>query len=203
MKKEVKGIYLELNKHTISNLTNGELNSVKGGTQLGGVQSEKHTCHSSPPPRPAGSSAPGTSRARRPLRRTRSDHVIYLDTSFNNHVVSLSINKRVSLFDFGITTSWSNLNNKNQYQLGGLFTWYPKGNLNLYTTTSSISAWEDEENRVVLDQLVGGKVAQKYNYLYLHDKNLLELPGMVSALSFCRLMHCNNGCIAIDELNFF
>jgi len=89
------------------------------------------------------------------------DHVIYLDTSFNNHVVSLSIKKRVSLFDFGISTSWSNLNNKNQYQLGGLFTWYPKGNLYLYTTTSIVSAWEDEDNRVVFDQLVGGKVAQK------------------------------------------
>lgn len=89
------------------------------------------------------------------------DHVIYLDTSFNNHVVSLSINKRISLFDFGITTSWSSLNNKNQYQLGGLFTWYPKGNLNLYTITSIVSAWEDEDNRIIFDQLVGGKVAQK------------------------------------------
>ncbi len=26
------------------------------------------------------------------------------------------------------------------------------------------------------------KVGQKHNYLYLQDKNLLELPGMVSAL---------------------
>ena len=89
------------------------------------------------------------------------DHVIYLDTSFNNHVISLSISKRVSLFNFGITTSWSNLNNKNQYQLGGLFTWYPKGNLNLYTTTSIVSAWEEDDNRIVFDQLIGGKVAKK------------------------------------------
>ena len=28
------------------------------------------------------------------------------------------------------------------------------------------------------------KLGQKHNHLYLHDKNLLELPGMVSALKF-------------------
>jgi len=91
------------------------------------------------------------------------DHVIYLNTSFNNHVVSLSINKRVSLFDFGITTSWSNLNYKNQYQVGGIFTWFPNGNLNLYTTSSLVSAcaWEEKKNRLVFDQLIGGKVAKK------------------------------------------
>jgi hypothetical protein len=42
-----------------------------------------------------------------------------------------------------------------------LLTWYPKGNPNLYTTTSFISAWEDGDNRMVIDQLIGGKVLKK------------------------------------------
>ncbi len=35
------------------------------------------------------------------------------------------------------------------------------------------------------------KVGQKYNYLYLQNKNLLGLPGMVSALSFLYIDACN------------
>jgi len=89
------------------------------------------------------------------------DHVIYNDTNFNNQVASLTLEKSVSLFNIGITSSWSNLNNKYQYQLGGLFTWYPIGNLDLYTNTSIVSAWEEEQNRIVFDQLIGGKVAKK------------------------------------------
>ena len=88
--------------------------------------------------------------------------VMKVDTNYINHVASLTLNKSISMFNFGITTSWSNLNNKNQYQLGGIFTWYPAGNLNIYTTTSLVSAWEEENNRLVFDQLVGGKVAKQF-----------------------------------------
>lgn len=87
--------------------------------------------------------------------------VIATDTSFINQIVALSLNKNISVFNLGITTSWSDLNNKDQYQLGGIFTWFPKGNLNLYTTSSLVSAWQEEENRIVFDQLIGGKVAEK------------------------------------------
>jgi tetratricopeptide (TPR) repeat protein len=87
--------------------------------------------------------------------------VIESDTSFLNHVTSLALNKSVSIFNLGITTSWSNLNNKYQYQLGGLFTWFPAGNLNIYTTSTFISAWEEKNNRLVFNQLVGGKVLNK------------------------------------------
>ena len=87
--------------------------------------------------------------------------VIQKDISFANHIVSLGLNKNISIFKLGTFTSWSNLNKKNQYQLGGLFSWFPFGNLNLYTTTSIVSAWEEKDNRIVFDQLVGGKVAKK------------------------------------------
>lgn len=84
-----------------------------------------------------------------------------VDTSFSNHIVALTLNKKCSLFDFGITSSWSGLNNKTQYQLGGIFSWFPRGNLNLYTTSSLVSAWQGKNNRFVFDQLVGGKVSKK------------------------------------------
>ncbi|MCK5699918.1 MAG: hypothetical protein KAI29_02140, partial [Cyclobacteriaceae bacterium] len=71
-------------------------------------------------------------------------NVVEGDISFNNNIISLSVNKNLSLFNLGITSSWSNLNNKYQYQLGGIFTWYPVGNMNIYTTTLLVSAWEEE-----------------------------------------------------------
>lgn len=89
------------------------------------------------------------------------NNVSEVDTSFTNHIISMGLNKNISIFQVGLFTSWSNLNNKYQYQFGGLFTWYPKGNLNLYTTTSFVSAWEDDDNRINFDQLVGGKAAKK------------------------------------------
>ena len=80
------------------------------------------------------------------------------DTSYNNYVASLSVNKNISLFNIGLFTSYSNLNNKEQYQLGGSFTWLPQGNLNYYTTSVFTSAWEESDNRLVFDQLIGTKL---------------------------------------------
>jgi len=87
--------------------------------------------------------------------------IIENDTSFTDQVISLSLNKNISIFNIGITTSWSDLNNKYQYQLGGTFTWFPAGNLNFYTTSTLVSAWEEKKNRIVFDQLVGGRLSEK------------------------------------------
>ena len=73
-----------------------------------------------------------------------------VDTSFSNHIIALTLNKKYSLFDFGITSSWSDLNNRTQYQLGGIFTCYPMGNLNFYTISSLVSAWQEKNNGLFL-----------------------------------------------------
>ena len=73
-------------------------------------------------------------------------------------MASLSISKNISLFNVGLHASFSNLNNKEQYQLGGSITWLPKGNLDYYTTSAFTSAWEGDDNRIVFDQLIGAKI---------------------------------------------
>jgi hypothetical protein len=83
------------------------------------------------------------------------------DTSFNNFVTSLSISKTLSLFKLSLNGTWSNLNNKKQYQAGGIVVFYPKGNLDLYTTTSVVSTWQDNINKFIIEQQVGVKMFRK------------------------------------------
>ncbi len=75
----------------------------------------------------------------------------------NNVVLSLAINKQVSVFDLGAFASWSDLNGKYQYQYGIAATYYPLGNLNFYGTTT-IKAIKEDDNRLILGQLLGTKV---------------------------------------------
>lgn len=83
------------------------------------------------------------------------------DTAFNNYVASLSFSKYVSLFNLSLQGTWSKLNNKEQYQAGGTVVFYPFGNLNLYTTTSIVSAWQDRVNRFIVEQQAGVKASNK------------------------------------------
>jgi len=84
-----------------------------------------------------------------------------LDTSYYNYVASLAINKDICLFNFGIFGTYSNLNNKNQYQAGASISFYPKGNLDVYSITNFISAWEDGDNRLAFEELIGVKAMKK------------------------------------------
>ncbi len=91
-----------------------------------------------------------------PVKRTVYE-VIEKDTTLNNFVASISVAKNISLFNLSLNGTWSNLNNKEQYQAGGMVVFYPKGNLDLYTTTSVVSTWQDNINRFVFEQQVGLK----------------------------------------------
>ena len=82
-------------------------------------------------------------------------------TSLNNIVLSMALNKTISVFNVGIFGSYSDLNYKEQYHAGGSFSWFPRGNLDLYTTSKLVFAWEDGANRTVYDQLVGFKAATR------------------------------------------
>ncbi|MCD4788398.1 MAG: hypothetical protein K8R37_00240, partial [Bacteroidales bacterium] len=83
------------------------------------------------------------------------------DTVFNNFITYLGLYKNISVFNLGLFGSYANLNNKNQYQLGMSFTWFPKGNLDFYTTSTLVSAWEEQKNRFVFEQLAGVKILPK------------------------------------------
>jgi hypothetical protein len=80
------------------------------------------------------------------------------DTSFNNYLVGLRITKDLDIFNLGLSGSWSDLNNKTQFQAGVLLTYYPLGNLNLYGTTTITGFFEKKDNRLLLSQVVGGKI---------------------------------------------
>jgi hypothetical protein len=80
------------------------------------------------------------------------------DTSFNNWVVSLGLSKNLGIFNIGLCGSWSNLNNKKQIQTGASLTYYPLGNLNLYGTTSITGFFQQKDNRLLISQVVGGKI---------------------------------------------
>ena len=60
--------------------------------------------------------------------------IIRRDTSFNNYVLSLSLTKELQNFSISPFFTYSNLNNKNQWQEGIMLTYYPQGNLDLYAT---------------------------------------------------------------------
>jgi len=127
-----------------------------------------------------------------PAKRTVYE-VIEKDTSFNNYVVSLSVTKNISLFNLSLNGTWSNLNNKEQYQAGGMVVFYPKGNLDLYTTTSVVSAWQDNINRFIVEQQVGIKMLKK-----LWVEGFITLGEMVNYNEKNALVVYNSG----DKINF-
>ncbi len=90
-----------------------------------------------------------------------TDTVYNAETRFINYIIAASVNKSLSLYSLGISASFSNLNYKNQYQLGGSFSVFPMGNLNLYSSSTLTFAYESPNKRLVFDQLIGAKVWPK------------------------------------------
>lgn len=77
------------------------------------------------------------------------------DLVLNNVVLSLSINKQISVFDLGLFGSWSNLNEGNQVQFGFRAAYYPLGNLNLYGVSTIKGISSDDELWPVIGQVIG------------------------------------------------
>jgi hypothetical protein len=95
---------------------------------------------------------PGSGAANQALK------VVYRTTQINNIVAYVGFGKSFSFFKAGLFGSYSNLNDLEQYQGGASFSWFPEGNLDLYFTSKLTSCWEDNNNRLVFDQLLGFKV---------------------------------------------
>jgi hypothetical protein len=85
----------------------------------------------------------------------RSFSIDAQDLVLNNVVLSLGINKQVSIFDLGLFGSWSNLNNANQVQFGFTAAYYPLGNLNLYGISTLKGISTDDEYWPVFGQVIG------------------------------------------------
>lgn len=80
------------------------------------------------------------------------------DTSFLNVMAGLAVSKELGRVTLEFSGSWSNLNNLTQIQAAGTATWYPFGNLNLYSATSVTGFVQKSDKRLLLSQLLGWRV---------------------------------------------
>ncbi|MBN2175023.1 MAG: hypothetical protein JW731_12895 [Bacteroidales bacterium] len=107
--------------------------------------------------------------------------IIETDTSFFNYAASLALNKNFTMFNAGIFGSISNLNSIDQYQAGGEITYFPKGNLDVYTTSTGTWLNDDNKSHFIFEQLAGVKLSQRIwlegfvalgEYINLTEKNV-------------------------------
>jgi hypothetical protein len=82
------------------------------------------------------------------------------DTSFYNFLVSVAATRDFDFLTFGMSGSWSNLNGLDQLQASAFMTWYPLGNLDLYGNTGVTMLSEEGDGRILLSQMVGGKLTR-------------------------------------------
>lgn len=81
---------------------------------------------------------------------------------YNHYVFSLSGTKELGNFTLGLNGSYAKLESTgNQKQVGASLTWYPFGNLDLYTTTSFTGLMLEKTNRLIIDGSIGGKILPK------------------------------------------
>ena len=91
--------------------------------------------------------------------------------SINNYVASLAISKEYKNFSFNLSGTYSNLNSAKQIQGGIGITYFPFGNLNLYTNSSLVYFYQKtsggqgqgsaKETRFIFDQMIGLKLFPK------------------------------------------
>jgi hypothetical protein len=89
--------------------------------------------------------------------------------NLNNYVLFLGVSKDYKKTTLSLSLSYSNLNYAKQIQFGLGFTYYPFGNLNLYTNTNlflfnqkvSASQGSSKDNRIIFDQMFGLKIFPK------------------------------------------
>ena len=109
--------------------------------------------------------------------------LIERDSSVYNYSFGLSIQKDWGMVITSLFGSMSNLNGLKQREAGASLTWYPKGNLNLYFTSTLTSFGEQNTKAMVFNQLAGFKI---HNNLWLEGfatlgdiNNFIENNGFV------------------------
>jgi len=84
------------------------------------------------------------------------------ENSYNNYVLSLSITKEMGNFTLGLNSTYAKLTaSGNQFQIGASLTWFPFGNLDLYSTTTITHFSSGNQNRIIFDEALGGRVLPK------------------------------------------
>lgn len=94
---------------------------------------------------------------------TKNIGIVTTQTTLNNYVASLALNKDYKYVGFGLFATYSNLNKLNQKIFGATLNYYPNGNLDLYTATTLSYVIENNNingtpKRWIFDQLAGTKL---------------------------------------------
>ena len=124
---------------------------------------------------------------RYPNTRVTFDNFAYrftrTDTSFWNFMAGLTVSKEFGRVTLDLSGSWSNINNLSQKQIGGAITWYPLGNLNLYTYTTLTGFFQKNEKRLLLSQMIGVKITPWFwtegSFYYGDFTNANILNGLI------------------------
>ncbi len=142
---------------------------------------------------------------------------IYQNSSLNlnNYVVSLGLTKEFKRISANIFATYSNLNNSKQFQLGLSGTYFPFGNLDLYSNTTlallntkakvvTPGSGGNREFRFIFDQMIGAKIISDLwleasvsvgNLANYNEKNAFIVYNIADKIKF------KSGISAIYSLN--
>lgn len=96
------------------------------------------------------------------MPKLSSDSVNYMlpveTFSYTSYIASLSVTKDFTILKTTLFASYSDLNSERQFQGGVQAIIYPFGNLDFYLTSKLIDHLNEEENSIIFDQMIGGKL---------------------------------------------
>ncbi len=103
----------------------------------------------------------------------QQDTILKVNPDFNDftgnfsdkdYVLGFGLKKKVSITDISILGNYSQIADKNQWQLGGEITLLPLGNYSMYITNRLLYFHEDE-GRFIYKVTTGGKLYKKLNFM--------------------------------------
>lgn len=113
---------------------------------------------------------------------------------YSNYVVSLSLTKEFGNFTLGLNGSYAKLTSSGkQQQMGASVTWYPKGNLNIYSTAAITGFRYGNDKRAITDFAAGGKIASRLwlegtitigNLSFYNEKNAFVVYNLPEKILF-------------------
>ena len=78
--------------------------------------------------------------------------------SEDDYVLSLGVMKEFTFGSLNVSGTYGRLDNDTVSQLGASFVYYPFGNINFYGTTGILNFWDNEGNRTIFTQEIGGRI---------------------------------------------
>ncbi len=117
--------------------------------------------------------------------------------NINNYVASLALSKEYKRFSLSLSGTYSNLNSAKQMQSGLAITYFPFGNLDLYTNTGLVYFRQKQagntESRFIFDQMIGFKAFPKLwaeasftlgNLANYNEKNAFVVYNIADKIKF-------------------